>query len=323
MFVHLRVHSEFSVLDGTCRIDDVVQAAAADAQAALAVTDLSNLFGAVKFYKAARSAGLKPLIGADVWMQVPGKDAAAPPARLLLLVQDSGGYLNLCQLLSRAWTHNVQRDQAVIAFDALREHSQGLIALSGAQAGAVGQALLQGDETRAADLALQLAAVFPHRFFLELQRVGRADDEPHVMAAVQLAARLRLPVVATQPVQFLAADDFEAHEARVCIAEGEILGNARRPRRFTAEQYFRSRAQMAERFADLPSALANTVEIAKRCNLTLQLGKPQLPNYPTPVVDGAPLPIDAYFRRASHEGLQERLSLLFAGACAVRSAPRF
>jgi DNA polymerase III alpha subunit len=135
-------------------------------------------------------------------MQVPGKDAAAPPARLLLLVQDSGGYLNLCQLLSRAWTHNVQRDQAVIAFDALREHSQGLIALSGAQAGAVGQALLQGDETRAADLALQLAAVFPHRFFLELQRVGRADDEPHVMAAVQLAARLRLPVVATQRCSF-------------------------------------------------------------------------------------------------------------------------
>jgi DNA polymerase-3 subunit alpha len=311
MFVHLRVHSEFSVLDGTCRIDDVVQAAAADAQAALAVTDLSNLFGAVKFYKAARSAGLKPLIGADVWVQVPGKDAAAAPARLLLLVQDGRGYLNLCQLLSRAWTHNVQRDQAVVAFDALRELSEGLIALSGAQAGAVGQALLQGDEARAADLALQLAAVFPHRFYLELQRVGRADDEPHVMAAVQLAARLRLPVVATQPVQFLAADDFEAHEARVCIAEGEILGNARRPRRFTADQYFRSRAQMAELFADLPSALTNTVEIAKRCNLTLQLGKPQLPNYPTPVVNGAPLPIDAYFRRASHEGLQERLSLLF------------
>jgi DNA polymerase-3 subunit alpha len=312
MFVHLRVHSEFSVLDGTCRIDDVVQAAAADAQAALAITDLSNLFGAVKFYKAARSAGLKPLIGADVWVQVPGKDAAAAPARLLLLVQDSRGYLNLCQLLSRAWTHNVQRDQAVVAFEALRELSEGLIALSGAQAGAVGQALLQGDEARAADLALQLAAVFPHRFYLELQRVGRADDEPHVMAAVQLAARLRLPVVATQPVQFLAADDFEAHEARVCIAEGEILGNARRQRRFTADQFFRSRAQMAELFADLPSALANTVEIAKRCNLTLQLGKPQLPNYPTPVVDGAPLPIDAYFRRASHEGLQERLRLLFA-----------
>jgi DNA polymerase-3 subunit alpha len=218
----------------------------------------------------------------------------------------------LCQLLSRAWTHNVQRDQAVVAFEALRELSEGLIALSGAQAGAVGQALLQGDEARAADLALQLAAVFPHRFYLELQRVGRADDEPHVMAAVQLAARLRLPVVATQPVQFLAADDFEAHEARVCIAEGEILGNARRQRRFTADQFFRSRAQMAELFADLPSALANTVEIAKRCNLTLQLGKPQLPNYPTPVVDGAPLPIDAYFRRASHEGLQERLRLLFA-----------
>ncbi|MGH8035569.1 MAG: DNA polymerase III subunit alpha, partial [Lysobacterales bacterium] len=149
------------------------------------------------------------------------------------------------------------------------------------------------------------------RFYLELQRAQRPDDERHVTAAVQLAARLKLPVVATHPVQFLTYDDYEAHEARVCIAEGEILGNSRRVRKFTREQYFKPAAQMAQLFADVPSALANTLEIARRCNLTLELGKPMLPNYPTPEVDGVRMPIDAYFRHASFEGLEERLRHLY------------
>ena len=161
------------------------------------------------------------------------------------------------------------------------------------------------------ELALQLAATFPHRFYLELQRAGRADDEAHVMAAVQLAARLKLPVVATHPVQFTHEDDYEAHEARVCISEGEILGNPRRVRKFTREQYFKSAEQMRTLFADVPSALANTLEIARRCNLTLVLGKPQLPDYPTPEVDGRRMPIEEYFRYASHEGLKERLLHLY------------
>jgi DNA polymerase-3 subunit alpha len=143
----------------------------------LAITDLGNLFATIKFYKAARGAGLKPLIGADVWVQTPGKEAGAPPTRLLLLVQEQRGYLNLCELLTRAWTRNVQRDQAVIELAWLQELGAGLIALSGAQAGAIGQALLQGDEARAADVALQLASLFPHRFYLEVQRAGRADDD--------------------------------------------------------------------------------------------------------------------------------------------------
>ena len=314
MFVHLRTHTEFSVVDGTLRVDEMVACAAADAQAALAITDLGNLFATIKFYKAARGAGLKPLVGAEVWVQTPGKEAGAPPTRLLLLVQDHRGYLNLCELLTRAWTRNVQRDQAVIELAWLQELSAGLIALSGAQAGAIGQALLQGDEARATDVALQWAGLFPHRFYLELQRAGRPDDERHVVAAVQLAARLGLPVVATHPAQFLTREDYEAHEARVCVAEGEVLGNARRQRKFTEQQYFKSQAEMASLFADLPSALANTVEIAKRCNLSLQLGKPRLPDYPTPVVGGAPLPIDQYFRQASHEGLQERLLRLYPDA---------
>jgi len=180
---------------------------------------------------------------------------------------------------------------------------------------------MQGDTSRAAEIALQLASIFTHRFYLELQRAGRPDDNAHVVAAVKLASRLSLPVVATHPVQFLTEDDYESHEARVCISEGEILGNQRRVRKFTRNQYFKSSAEMQDMFADLPSALANSVEIAKRCNLTLVLGKPQLPNYPTPLTDGKPMPIEDYFRLLSVEGLEERLVHLYPDA-AKREAER-
>ncbi|MEY4363075.1 MAG: putative polymerase alpha subunit, DnaE subfamily [Pseudomonadota bacterium] len=323
MFVHLRLHSEFSVVDGTTRIDDVVKAAASDGQPALAITDLGNLFGAIKFYKEARNKGVKPLIGAEIHLESLTQDAAQF-TRLLLLVQTAQGYLNLCELLARAWTQNIVKNTAVVKLQWLNELNDGLIALSGAQAGPLGAPLVQADATRASEVALQLAAVFPHRFYIELQRAGRADDEVHVSAAVQLAARLNLPVVATHPIQFTAPDDYEAHEARVCIAEGEILGNQRRVRRFTREQYFKNSAQMRTLFADIPSAIDNAVEIAKRCNLTLHLGKPQLPDYPTPEVDGQRMPIDAYFRFASHEGLKERLTHLYPDdAERERQRPRY
>lgn len=308
MFVHLRLHTEFSVVDGTNRIDEVVKAAAADRQPALAITDLNNLFGAVKFYKEARGKGVKPVLGAEVFLEGLGAEIGAL-TRIVLLVQNTEGYLHLSELLARAWTQNVGRGQAqaVCKLAWIEELQGGLIALSGAQAGPLGAALLQGQQERAAEIALQLAGLFPHRFYIELQRAGRSEDEPHVVAAVQLAARLGLPVVATHPVQFATAEDFEAHEARVCISEGEILGNPRRVRKFTQEQYFKSAAEMETLFADVPSAIANTVEIAKRCNLTLVLGKPQLPNFPTP--NG--MPIEEYFRVASFEGLEERLAHLY------------
>ncbi len=316
MFVHLRLHTEFSVVDGTNRIDEIVKAAAADEQPALAITDLNNLYGAIKFYKETRGKGVKPVVGAEIFLESLTQDAAQT-SRMILLVQNHQGYLNLCELISRGWTQNVIKAVGVIKLEWLKELSQGLIALSGAQAGALGQALVQGDTTRASELALQLAGIFPHRFYVELQRAGRPEDEAHVLAAVQLAARLSLPVVATHPVQFTLPDDYEAHEARVCISEGEILGNQRRVRRFTRDQYFKSSAEMQALFADVPSALANTVEIARRCNLTLSLGKPQLPNYPTP--NG--MPIDEYFRFASHEGLEERLAHLYPDV-AVRDKER-
>ena len=309
MFVHLRLHSEFSVVDGTNRIDDAVQVAADDKQPALALTDLNNLFGTIKFYKQSRNKGVKPLLGAEIYLESLTQDANHL-SKMILLVQSQQGYLNLCELLSRGWTQNVHKAVGVIKLAWLQELSQGLIALSGAQSGAVGQALVQADLSRASELALQMAGIFPHRFYIELQRAGRSDDEAHVVAAVQMASHLNLPVVATHPVQFTKPDDYEAHEARVCSSEGEILGNQRRVRKFTREQYFKSSAQMQELFADIPSAVANTLEIAKRCNVSLVLGKPQLPDYPTP--NG--MAIDEYFRFASHEGLKERLVHLYPDA---------
>ncbi|MDP2679812.1 MAG: DNA polymerase III subunit alpha [Rhodoferax sp.] len=310
MFVHLRLHTEFSVIDGTTRIDEVVKAAAVDGQPALAITDLSNLFGAIKFYKEGRKRGVKPLIGAEVWLEGLGKETGQL-SRVLLLVQNHLGYLNLSELLARAWTQNGGKTQASVSLAWLKELNGGLICLSGAQAGPVGQALLQGDEARALDAALQLAGVFTHRFYLELQRAGRPEDELQVAAAVQLAHRMGLPVVATHPVQFQAPEDFEAHEARVCIAEGEMLANPRRVRRFTRDQYFKTTAEMQALFADVPSSLVNSVEIAKRCNLSLVLGKPQLPDFPIPPVNGMVMAADDYFRYASHEGLKERLAHLY------------
>ncbi|MGE8375011.1 MAG: DNA polymerase III subunit alpha, partial [Diaphorobacter nitroreducens] len=317
MFVHLRLHTEFSVVDGTTRIDEVVKAAAKDGQPALAITDLNNLFGAIKFYKEGRGKGVKPILGAEIYLE---GEAAGAPSRMVLLVQNRTGYLNLSELLARAWTRNIVRNQALCTWEWLQELGDGLIALAGAQAGPVGQALMKGDDAGAARLALRLAGIFPHRFYLEVQRAGRPDDEAHVTAAVQLAARLALPVVATHPVQFATPDDYEAHEARVCIAEGEILANPRRVRRFTREQYFKSSSEMEALFADVPSALANTVEVAKRCNVSLVLGKPQLPNFPIP----GGMTMEQYFRHASHEGLEERLLHLYPDTAERdRQRPRY
>ena len=220
------------------------------------------------------------------------------------------GYLNLCELLARAWTTNTQRTQAWVKWDWLDELNGGLIALSGADAGAVGMALLGGDAPRAQALARRLARTFAGRFYLELQRAGLATNETHVRRAVQLAAQLQLPVVATHPVQFLHADDFEAHEARVCIAEGQTLADPRRIKRFTREQHFKTQAQMRTLFADVPSALANTVLIAQRCSLRLTLGEARLPNFPIP----AGITLEDYFRQQSFDGLEQRLAMRFPDA---------
>jgi len=305
-FIHLRLHSEYSIVDGTVRIDEVVARARADGMPALALTDLSNLFGAIKFYQSARGQGLKPLIGADCWLTNP--DERDKPFRVLLLVQDRDGYLRLCRWLTRAFRENQHRGRAELDRSWFREDgTDGLIALSGGSAGDIGQALVAGNTERAEALARDWQVLFPGRFYLELQRAGHADAATCEPGLLALASALRLPPVATHPVQFLDIDQFTAHEARVCIAEGQVLSDQRRPRRFTPEQHFQTQAAMAALFPDLPAALANSVEIAKRCNLVLELGKSKLPPFPTP--EGVTL--EEHLRALSLAGLEERLKVLF------------
>lgn len=309
-FVHLRLHSEFSVVDGIVRIDDAVAKAAADGQGALALTDSANLFGAVRFYAAARKRGIKPIIGCDLW--ITNDHDRDNPSRMAVLVQDRGGYLNLCELITRAYLDNPHRNRAEVRIEWFEEddgqRAKGLIALSGARHGAVGACLLAGKPEAATLAAQRLATAFFKRFYLELQRTGDARDAAHTKAAMSLATRLKLPVVATHPIQFLERADFRAHEARVCIAEGTTLNDARRPKRYTPEQYFKTQAEMAELFADVPVALANAVQIAKRCNLTLELGTARLPKFPTP--EGVTL--DDHCRALASSGLEQRLTKLYA-----------
>ena len=304
-FVHLRLHSEYSISDGMVRVDEAVAAAQGDGMPALALTDLNNFFGLVKFYQSARGKGIKPIVGCDVFIS---NDADRDrPHRLLLLCQSREGYLLLCRLLSRAYLENQHRGRAELRREWLHEGTVGLIALSGAHLGDVGSALLSGNAKQAEQFAQEWAGLFNNRYYLEVQRAGFADEEHHLQAAAQLAAKLGLPVVATHPVQFLAADDFKAHEVRVCIAEGYVLNDKRRARQFTAQQYFKTQADMAELFADLPEALQNSVEIARRCNLSLVLGKPCLPDFPTPDGQG----LDGYLRGQAASGLQQRMALLY------------
>lgn len=311
MFVHLRLHTEFSIVDGTCRIDEVVEAAARDGQGALAITDLNNLFAAVKFYSACRQAGIKPLIGCEVSLTMPGLNGDSETTKVLLLATNETGYHNLCKLLTVYWVVQDEKAQATLNWADLKNLCQGLVLLSGAQAGPLGPALKAGQMNRAQVLALEFAQVFQGNFYIELQRCGRADDELYISQAVELASRLQLPVVATHAIQYLSPDDFEAHEARVCIANGEILGNPKRLKRFTREQSFLTQAQMCALFEDIPSAISNTLALAQRCNLNFTLGKPQLPAFPTPVVDGQALSVDVYFREISFQGLQQRLISLY------------
>ncbi|MGB8409561.1 MAG: DNA polymerase III subunit alpha [Gallionella sp.] len=304
-FIHLRLHSEYSISDGMVRINEAVAAAKRDSMPALALTDLNNFFGLVKFYKAARSEGIKPVIGCDVYIS---NDADQDrPHRMLLLCQSGAGYLTLCRLLSRAYLENQHRGRAELRREWFHQHSEGLIALSGAHLGDVGSALLSGNAAQARKFAREWAGLFNDRYYIEVQRAGFADEEHHLHAATQLAAELGLPVVATHPVQFLSVADFKAHEARVCIAEGYVLNDKRRARAFTDRQYFKSQSEMAELFADLPEALQNSVEIARRCNLSLTLDKPRLPDFPTPKGQG----LDDYLREEAELGLRQRMAVLY------------
>ncbi len=304
-FVHLRLHSEYSLVDGLVRIKPLAAKVADMAMPAVALTDFNNFFGLIKFYKASQAAGVKPIVGAD--LLVLDEDGEGSPTQLVLLAADQQGYKNLTNLISKAYQHGQRMGVPTIKRSWLPEFSQGLIALSGGRTGEIGVALISGRSADAEQLLLEYMGIFEDRFYLELQRTGRPGEEDYLHAAVDLASKFSCPVVATNDVRFINAEEFEAHEARVCIYEGRALDDPRRERRYSEQQYLRSADEMAELFADIPEALQNSVEIAKRCNLDLRLGEYFLPDYPIP--DG--LTINEFFINESEAGLQERLNFLF------------
>lgn len=304
-FVHLRVHSEYSLVDGLVKLKSLVSTTAERAMPALALTDETNLFGLVKFYKAAQGAGLKPIIGSDVWLQNPHDETH--PYRLTLLAMNNVGYRNLTELISKGWTHGQRQGRAILEKQWVLEQSEGLIVLSGAREGEIGRHLLADHEQEARVLLDEWQTAFSDRFYLELVRTGRSLEEACVHASVKLAIETGTPVVATNDVRFLERDDFWAHETRVAIGEGKALDDPRRERRYTEEQYLKSPDEMAALFSDIPEALENSVMIAERCSVDVRLGEIFLPEFEIP--EG--MTQDEFFRKVSHDGLTDRLNFLF------------
>ncbi|MBB3045937.1 DNA polymerase-3 subunit alpha [Litorivivens lipolytica] len=304
-FVHLRVHSEYSLSDGIVRIKPLIKSVSELGMPAVALTDRCNFYALIKFHKACYGAGVKPIYGSDFYL----RDEHDPEhiSQIVVLARNNDGYANMRVLISRAYQEGQQQGKAYIQRQWLREHGEGLIVLSGGREGDVGQYLLSGKRDLAVECLRGWMQDFPDCFYLELQRTHREYEEDYLHAAVELAAEMNCPVVATNDVQFLKAEEFEAHETRVCIADGRTLDDPRRPRRYSADQYLRSPEEMAELFSDIPEALENTVEIAKRCNVEIELGTYYLPEYPIP--EG--MTQDEFFRQLSHKGLDERLAFLF------------
>lgn len=305
-FIHLRVHTEFSLVDGLVRVKELVAAAKNAGMPAVGMTDQTNFFGLVKFFKAATGNGIKPICGADIWVEN-NDEPTSEPYRLTLLVRNAQGYLNLMELISQAYAEgqNTIPDMALVKPEWVEAKSQGLIALSGAKRGEVGRAIVAGNGQEA-EILQNWMRVFPDSFYLEIQRTGRANDEQIVHASVELAKQYGCPLVATNEVMFIKEDDFEAHEVRVCINQGRTLEDPTRPKEYSEQQYFRSQEEMIELFSDIPSAVQNSVEIAKRCNIEIEIGTYYLPKYPIP--EG--MLMDDYFRQVSFEGLEERLDIL-------------
>jgi len=297
-FAHLHLHSEFSLTDSTIRIKPMVQRCAQLGLPAVGITDQSNLFALVKFYKAAEATGVKPIAGADIWVAEDGQ----VPARLTVLCRNRDGYLGLSRLLSRAYQEGHRGDLVCVRPGWLYDECAGLVVIAGRHS-LVGQHLAGGRDDTAARVLADWRELFPDALYLELTRTGRDGEQAFNTAAVELADRLDLPLLASNDVRFLLPNDFEAHEARVCIATGRVLDDPKRPRDYSPEQYLKSPEQMSELFADLPEALENTVELAQRCNLELQLGTYYLPDFPVPEGHS----IESWLSTQAEQGLAARL----------------
>jgi DNA polymerase-3 subunit alpha len=300
-FIHLRLHTEFSLVDGIVKIKPLVKRLAALNMPAVAVTEHANLFSLVKFYKSALGQGIKPIAGSDVLIFNPEDHAA--PYSLTLLVNNHAGYITLTELISKAYQEGQHLGVPMLRQEWLEANHDGLIALSGAASGSIGKALLAENHDAAKRQAEFWGGLFKQSFYLELQRVGKPDEERYIAAAIELALATGLPVVATNDVRFIDQQDFAAHEVRVCINQGRVLDDNRRPKDYTEQQYLRSAEEMQALFADLPEALENSVEIAKRCNLQLTLGKNFLPDFPVP----AGMNLGQFMAEESMKGLEQRL----------------
>ncbi|WP_289075950.1 DNA polymerase III subunit alpha [uncultured Pseudoalteromonas sp.] len=303
-FVHLRVHSDFSMVDGLAKTKPIVAKAQELGMPALAITDQMNFCGLVRFYGATHSAGIKPIVGADFWLRSP--EFPDEPSRITLLAKNNDGYKNITLLISEAYQRGHIFHRPVIDREWLVKHKEGLIILSGAKDGDLGKALLKNNPGVIESVVSFYKQHFSDHYYLELIRTDRPLEEDYLHMAVELAAKEQLPVVATNEVVFLKPENFEAHEIRVAIFDGYTLDDKRRPKRFSQEQYLKTPEQMAELFSDIPEALQNTVEIAKRCNVTVQLGTYFLPDYPT-----GSLKIEDFLVKVSEDGLEERLQFLF------------
>ena len=307
-FVHLRFHSEYSITDGIVRLDPILEAVAAQGGVALGLTDSMNIFGGLRFYSHAIADGIKPILGCDLWITNLNAKDRDKPYRLTIYCQNHEGYLSLCELLSRGWMLNQYLGRGEVRLDWLTpEKCRGLICLSGGPRGIVERHVMGKKLDEAEEITQKLLAAFPGRFYIDLQRAGRKNDEAVASRMAGFAVKHNIPVVATHPIQFLKKEDFTAHEVRCCIASGHVLADPRRPKDFSPEQYLKTEEEMRELFADIPQAIENTVVIAQRCNLDGVLQKPQLPVFPTP--EG--MSLDDYMVKLSHEGLDRRLEFLY------------
>ena len=303
-FIHLRVHSDYSMVDGINKVPPLVKKVAELGMPAMALTDFTNLCGLVKYYGTAHGSGVKPIIGADFKMQ--SDEFGEELTQLTLLAANNEGYKNLTLLISKAYLRGHVQHQPVLDKAWLAELSEGLIVLSGAKNGEIGKALLKGNRKVVDSCVEFYNQYFPDRFYLELVRTGRSDEETYLHFAVELAEETQLPVVATNEVVFISEDLFDAHEIRVAIHDGYTLEDPRRPKNYSPEQYLRTEEEMCELFADIPEALENSVEIAKRCNVTVRLGEYFLPAFPTEGMEETD-----FLVMKSREGLEERLEFLF------------
>jgi len=300
-FVHLHLHTEFSLVDSIVRVPELMESARRQGMASVALTDVNNLFALVKFYRTALRYGVKPIIGLEA--RVSGLTPEEPDSSIVFLCRSVQGYKTLTKLVTRAYLENQGINGPVVQRSWLTGSGEDLIVLSGAKEGDVGKAILSGSESQAGECAEFWRSNFPDNYYLELQRTGREAEEQYNYGALELAARLSLPVVASNDVRFLHSSDFEAHEARVCIQTGCVLDDPRRPHDYSEQQYLRGSEEMAELFSDIPEAVANSVEIAKRCNVTLTFGDSVLPKFPIP----DSLTPQQYMLGEAEKGLSRRL----------------